>query len=75
MAFKQSASQLTQFLCLGYLEEKLKGKNIQFRFSATQTIQTWDDLDESHLRRSIDSVITRLKDYIKANDRHFEQVV
>ena len=62
------------FSVWGYLEEKLKVKKITtLKKLQQELVKIWDDLDQNYLRRTIDSVIPRLKACVKAKGGHFEQ--
>lgn len=64
------------FSVWGYMQQKLVNKNIRdLNTLRREIVKIWDELDVDYLRRTVESVIPRLKACIKAEGGHFEQLL
>ena len=58
------------------MQQKLVNKNIRdLNTLRREIVKIWDELDVDYLRRTVESVIPRLKACIKAKGGHFEQLL
>ncbi|EYC18963.1 hypothetical protein Y032_0026g1482 [Ancylostoma ceylanicum] len=60
----------------GYIEEKLRTKKVSSLVNlAQELVKIWDSLDQDYLRRTVDSVVPRLRACVKAKGGHLEQLL